>query len=248
MNHKAFGLIVIGDEILVGQREDRHFSHFKGMLSARGLSLNQSWFLPDDIETLIRHLRFSFSLDSAVFVCGGIGATPDDLTRECAAEAAGVALQRHPGAANLIEAKFGTEAYPQRIKMADLPLGSQLIPNPYNGIPGFALRNHYFLPGFPQMAWPMAEWVMDEYYPSRHPLIQEASVRVLETPESELIGIMHTLNRRYPDLKVFSLPRIGDEPLVELGLRGYADLNEAMKVMSELLQQASIPFEQNNPD
>ena len=248
MNHNVFGLIVIGDEILVGHRVDRHFTQFKAMLSVRGLSLNQSWILPDDSETLIRHLRFSFSLDLAVFVCGGIGATPDDLTRECAAEAAGVDLRRHPGAATLIEAKFGTEAYPQRIKMADLPDGSQLIPNPYNGIPGFSIRNHYFLPGFPQMAWPMAEWVLDEYYPNRHPLIQEASVRVLRTPESELIEIMHTLNRLYPELKVYSLPKLGDEPQVELGLRGYADLNEAMKVMSELLLQARIPFEPNKPD
>ena len=94
MNHNLFGLIVIGDEILVGQRKDRHFTHFKSMFSARGLCLNQTWFLPDDKETLIRHLRFSFSLDLAVFVCGGIGATPDDLTRDCAAEAAGVTLER----------------------------------------------------------------------------------------------------------------------------------------------------------
>jgi molybdopterin-biosynthesis enzyme MoeA-like protein len=243
MNHPAFGLIVIGDEILVGQREDRHFAHFKDRLSARGLTLSHCWLLPDVVESLTRHLQFSFSLSLPVFVCGGIGATPDDLTRECAAAALGVSLARHPGAAALIEARFGADAYPQRIRMADLPLGARLIPNPYNGMPGFSLRNHYFLPGFPQMAWPMAEWVLDEHFPSDHPLLQEAYVRVLRTPESDLIEIMRTLTRRYPELKVYSLPRIGAEPQVELGIRGYANLAEALELMSELLLQQRIPFE-----
>ena len=46
------------------------------------------------------------------------------------------------------EARFGEEAYPIRIRMADLPEGSRLIPNPYNQIPGFSIGHHHFLPGF----------------------------------------------------------------------------------------------------
>ncbi len=68
----------------------------------------------------------------AVFVFGGIGATPDDHTRQCAADAAGLALVRHPRGAAIIEKRFGREAYPQRIHMAHLPSGCALIPNPVN--------------------------------------------------------------------------------------------------------------------
>ncbi len=242
MNDHAFGLIIIGDEILIGQRQDRHFEHFKQLLAGRGLMLSRCWVIPDEDEGLTEHLRFSYSLDLPVFVCGGIGATPDDLTRGCAAGAAGVELERHPRAAALIEEKFGADAHPQRIKMADLPAGSQLIPNPYNGMPGFSLKSHYFLPGFPQMAWPMAEWVLDEFYSHTQPLLQESSMQVLQTPESDLITIMEELSRRFPGLKLFSLPRIGEQPCVELGVRGYADPEEAMQAMQELLKERHIPY------
>lgn len=102
-------------------------------------------------------------------IIGGIGATPDDLTRQCAAEAAGVPMERHPEALALIVEKFGEAAYAKRVLMADFPAGAGIIPNPYNRIPGFSLNRHYFLPGFPEMAWPMMEWVLDTHYAHLQP-------------------------------------------------------------------------------
>jgi molybdopterin-biosynthesis enzyme MoeA-like protein len=177
-----------------------------------------------------------------VFVCGGIGATPDDLTRDCAAQAAGIKLERHQEAAALIEAKFGDAAYPARITMADLPSGCQLIPNPYNQIPGFHLNRHYFLPGFPEMAWPMAEWVLDQFYYQPPAHIKEQSVQVVNTPESALIPIMEELSDRFSSLKMFSLPRIGNPPSVELGFRGCGDISTATQLMKEMLRANDIPF------
>ncbi len=128
----AFGLIVVADEVLAGGRSDAHLPHFKALLQARGHGLAWHWLLPDDPRTLTDHLRFSLSRPEPVFCCGGIGATPDDHTRACAAAAAGLPLTRHPGAAALIEGRFGEGAYPHRILMADLPEGCDLIDNPYN--------------------------------------------------------------------------------------------------------------------
>jgi molybdopterin-biosynthesis enzyme MoeA-like protein len=237
----AFGLIVIGDEVLNGDRTDKHLAAFKERLGSRGHGLAWYWMLPDEPGLLIEHLRFSMGLGGPVFVCGGIGATPDDHTRACVAAAAGVALARHPEAAALIEGRFGEAAYPLRIRMADLPAGCALVPNPVNQVPGFSLHRHWFLPGFPQMAWPMADWVLDRHYPSADPL-EEASLRVIGVPESQLIPLMEELGRRFPTLKLFSLPHLGESPHILLGFRGRGGLDAAMAALREGLTRAGMAF------
>lgn len=245
---QAFGLIIIGDELLLGSRQDQHLPYFRELLKRHGCHLDRCWIVADETEGLTRHLRFSFDADQPVFVCGGIGATPDDLTRECAARAAGVELTRHPEAAALIEGRFAGAAYPERIHMADLPTGSRLIPNPYNQIPGFSLRGHYFLPGFPEMAWPMAQWVLDSDFPlaadRTRRRLKEGSVRVYDTPESSLIPIMRKLAEQIPGMKMFSLPRLGTDGHVELGFRGDGDIETAMEALRKALDAATIDYRQ----
>jgi molybdopterin-biosynthesis enzyme MoeA-like protein len=238
----AFGLIVIGDEILSGNRQDKHFHHFREMLRMRGRLLNRFWLLPDDAAVLTEHLRYSFARGEPVFCCGGIGATTDDKTRQCAAAAAGVALQRHPEAVALIESQYGQATYPTRVLMAELPLGCQLIPNAYNQIPGFILQQHYFLPGFPEMAWPMAEWVLQHFFATPHPLRRELSLQVLGAAESALVPIMQKFTAEYPELKMFSLPRLGEQPSIKLGFYGTSDLNDAFRRLQADLREQGIAF------
>ncbi|MBT3049100.1 MAG: molybdopterin-binding protein [Candidatus Thiodiazotropha sp.] len=240
--NNSFGLIIVGDELLLGDREDRHLAFFRRLLGRRGQGLQRCWVLPDERGSLIEHLRFSMAQALPVFVCGGIGATPDDLTRDCAAAAAGVPLKPHPEAVALIEERFGEAAYPTRIQMALLPQGADIIPNPYNRIPGFSLNGHYFLPGFPEMAWPMAEWVMERFHPAAGEQLSERSVRVIDTPESGLVGIMELLNERFPAVKPYSLPRLGGNGYVELGIRGRGDISMAFTALKEALQAQRIPF------
>ena len=235
-----FGLIVIGDEVLNGGRTDAHLAHFKGLVNRAEHSLAWHWMLPDSPEVLIEHLRWSMARKNPVFVCGGIGATPDDHTRACAARAAGVELVRHPEALVLIEGRFGEAAYPHRVKMADLPEGCALIPNPLVQIPGFSLRRHYFLPGFPQMAWPMAEWVLEHYFPHNDERIGECSVRVFDVPESRLIPLMEALGERFPGLKMFSLPHMGADPYILLGFRGRGDLGLPLQALREHLDRLNL--------
>ncbi len=238
----GFGLIVIGDEVLFGRRQDSHFQHFRELLGSRGLRLLRCWLLPDQAATLTEHLRFSMRQGLPCFVCGGIGATPDDLTRPCAAEAAGVPLTRHPQAAALIEARFGEAAYPTRIRMADLPADSELIPNPHNRIPGFSIARHHFLPGFPEMAWPMAEWVLEQHYSALASPLVEGSLRIPETPESALVPLMEAFEGRYPGLKLYSLPHMGEESWIELGLRGRGDIEGALAALSQALDEAGFRY------
>ncbi len=243
---RSFGLIVVGDEILLGGRTDSHFAHFKALLGGRGHALAWHWLLPDDPQTLTAHLRFSFAGAFPVFCCGGIGATPDDRTRACAAAAAGLPLTRHPQAAALIERRFGTDAYPNRVLMADLPEGCDLIENPYNQIPGFRLGEHYFLPGFPQMAWPMAQAVLDADYPSLAEPSRELAVRVTGVPESRLVPLLRHLAQAHPGLKVFSLPHLSESPgdvgHILLGVRGQQGLEAGFDDLCAGLAAEGIAF------
>ena len=235
----SFGLIVIADEVLKGERIDRHLAAFKSLIGGRGHELAWHWLLPDDPDVLTAHLRFSMGRPDPVFVCGGIGATPDDHTRACAAAAAHVALARHPEAATLIEDRFGADAYPHRILMADLPDGAELIPNPVNQIPGFSLCRHWFLPGFPKMAWPMAEGVLEQRF-GRAAVLREMAVEVRGVPESSLIPLMRRLEQEFPELKLFSLPHMDKDPRIRLGFRGRAGLEEGMLALRDALDRESI--------
>jgi molybdopterin-biosynthesis enzyme MoeA-like protein len=241
----AFGLIVIGDEILNGSRQDRHLGAFKERVAARGHQLAWCWILPDDPAQLSRQLAASMAGAEPVFCCGGIGATPDDHTRACAAAAAGVELVPHPDAVRLIEGRFGADAYPQRIQMAQLPAGAELVPNPVNQVPGFGLNGHWFLPGFPQMAWPMAEWVLDHHYGRAAAPLHEAALIVRGAPESRLIPLMERLGAQFPALKLFSLPHLGDseaERYILLGFRGRGELMPAMEALRAGLDAEGVNY------
>jgi molybdopterin-biosynthesis enzyme MoeA-like protein len=218
------GILVIGDELLLGKRQDKHLPKMIEILGARGLRPDWARIVGDDPPLLETTLRDTLTAGDLVLSFGGIGATPDDVTRPCAAAAAGVALARHPEAAALIEARFGADAYPNRILMADLPQGARLIPNPVNQIPGFSLNDHHFLPGFPNMAWPMVAWVLDTHYRHRFQAqpVTECRVMVYGVAESALIPTMRELLAAFPGIKLASLPSATNSDEIELGVRGPA--------------------------
>lgn len=238
---KSFGLIVIGDEILAGRRRDRHFEGIGERVRAHGHHMAWLRILPDDPDYLIAQLEQSMSEAIPVFSCGGIGATPDDHTRRCAAIAANAPLNLHPEAVSILHDKFGDEVYPTRIRMAELPEGSELIPNPVNRVPGFYLREHYFLPGFPDMAHPMVEWVLENHYPRLSPE-QQRSVWVTGATETALMPLMEALTERFPAHKLFSLPRLGKA--VELGYRGDESIAEPYAALLHDLEEGGFEFEE----
>lgn len=218
-----FGALIIGDEILLGRRQDKHFSRLIETLALRGLALSFCEYLGDDPARIVSTLKHTFASPDIVFCFGGIGATPDDHTRQCAAHAAEVPLKRHPEALAEIEARFGASAYPHRVLMADLPEGATLIPNPLNRIPAFSLWDHHFLPGFPELAWPMLDWVLDTRYPHlQHPAPRvDDAIIVRGATESDLLTLMNECVSRFREAKLYSLPQyITGGRLIELGVRG----------------------------
>jgi molybdopterin-biosynthesis enzyme MoeA-like protein len=258
-----FGLIIVGDEILSGKRQDKHLPKVIELLAARGIALDWAEYVGDSPDRITATLRRAFAGGDIVFSTGGIGATPDDHTRQCAAKALGLSLALHPEAEGLIRQRMqdlakeqGTVYMPDapdnihRLNMGMFPVGATIIPNPYNKIPGFTCAAPggqggavHFVPGFPVMAWPMVEWVLDNLYAHLHrqQANVEKSVIVFGAMEAALTPLMLRLETDFAGIKVFSLPSV-DHPLygrhIELGVKGSpADVALAYPVMLEGLHK-----------
>jgi len=233
-----FGLIIVGDEILSGKRADKHLPKLVELLAARGLLLGWAEYVGDKPERITGTLKRAFASGDVVFSCGGIGATPDDHTRQCAARALGVELELHPEAEALIRERMQDTAREQgvpyepdrpdnihRLNMGVFPKGASIIRNPYNKIPGFSVGSVHFVPGFPVMAWPMMETTLDQHYAHlfQHGAYVEKSVIVFGSMEATLTPLMEQVEREHPQVKVFSLPSV-DHPTygrhIDLGVKG----------------------------
>jgi molybdopterin-biosynthesis enzyme MoeA-like protein len=235
------GLIIVGDEILSGKRQDKHLAKVIELLTARGLQLAWARYVGDDRPRITQALQDAFASGELVFSCGGIGATPDDHTRQCAAAALRRPLVLHPEAKALILERMRNVAAEQglpfeperadnvyRLNMGVFPEGATLIANPYNKIPGFSVDHVHFVPGFPVMAWPMIEAVLDQRYAQLHGGQRQAerSVIVFGAMEAALTPLMEAVEARFPAVKVFSLPSV-DHPQwgrhIDLGVKGAPD-------------------------
>jgi molybdopterin-biosynthesis enzyme MoeA-like protein len=235
---RAFGLIVVGDEILSGKRADKHMPKVIELLAARGLQLGWAEYVGDEPARITAALSRAFASGDIVFSTGGIGATPDDHTRQCAAQALQVPLELHPEAELLIRERMQDTAREQgiayepdrpdnihRLNMGVFPKGAAIIRNPYNKIPGFIVDHVHFVPGFPVMAWPMIESVLDSRYSAMFTSGQSAekSVIVFGAMEATLTPLMLAIEAAHAGIKVFSLPSV-DHPEygrhIELGVKG----------------------------
>ena len=233
-----FGLVLIGDELLNGRKQDAHLPAMIPRFAERGLELSWVRTVGDDPDLITRTLVETLDTDDVVFSFGGIGATPDDMTRQCAAAAVGVPIALHPAAEMEIRAQLGEKLNDHHLRMGEFPAGSELIPNPINRIPGFSIRNHHFVPGFPKMAWPMVEWVLDHHYAAIQAPGREVSQTLLltDTSEGPLIPLMELLLKEFPDLRLACLPDAEGERKVELTLRGApARVVKGMGRLRELL-------------
>jgi molybdopterin-biosynthesis enzyme MoeA-like protein len=254
-----FGAIIIGDEILSGKREDKHLPKVIELLAARGLSLSWARYVGDEPARITADLKDAFASGDVVFSCGGIGATPDDHTRQCAGRALGVELELHPEAEVLIRERMQDTAKEQgipyepdradnvhRLNMGVFPKGASIIRNPYNKIPGFSVGTVHFVPGFPVMAWPMMESVLDEQYSHlfQRDAYVEKSVIVFGSMEATLTPLMERVEKEHPAVKVFSLPSV-DHPVygrhIDLGVKGApGDVEPAYRTLLDGLSRLKV--------
>ena len=168
MSEPKFFVLIIGTEILNRRREDAHFDFVSKALAQKGHKLTGSFTIEDDPALIVQTIQFIASQENAVlFSFGGIGSTPDDHTRRCAA----IALRdgeliTHEEAKQIIVDTLGERAFPYSVRMAELPEGATLLENPVNKMPAFALdERYYFMPGFPEMSHPMVTNILEKIIP-----------------------------------------------------------------------------------
>ena len=241
---KEFVALIIGDEIISGKRADSHFAAIAGMLQKRGLRLKRVEYLGDNRAQLASVLKRTKAAGEVVFSFGGIGNTPDDHTRQAAAEAFDSPLKINAEGLKMMALRY-KETDPKtdaaRAQLVAFPEKAELIPNPFNNVPGFFLHEHYFVPGFPQMAHPMIVWVLENFYKAEFKAAENVIDKALlltgrEAYESALLPLMEVIQQKYPTCRLYSLPFVRpDKPYhLELGIEGEPELVDS--AFAEILE------------
>jgi len=238
-----FYSVIIGTELLNGRRNDAHFSFLNKELLKRGWEQKASFVIKDEppfIEDIFKLIKND--PDSVLFSFGGIGATPDDYTREAAANVfTNSKMEINGGASKAIIDKFGDDAYPHRINMANLPLNAGLLKNVVTNVPGFSLENRYFfVPGFPSMAQSMIVEALNKYYPSNNKKIRY-SLKAL-CSENDLIETMKLIPNT---VEMSSLPQIdGDNRAVVISISSddESESRKYFKIFTDFLKDKKIIF------
>jgi len=238
-----FYALIIGTEILNARREDKHFKFVRDELSKYGHELFASFIVKDDVELIKKSFELIKSdAESVLFSFGGIGSTPDDLTREISAEVfTSKSLQRHKQFEQDIIDKFAQNAYPHRIHMSDLPQNAELLHNPVNNMSGYSLENRFFfVPGFPVMAHPMIRDTIKTHFSSSKEKFRYTLLA--KTSENTLITLMKTLPN---DVELSSLPIFKENKAsVELSLSGYneSDIKHYFELFCKELDNKNIEY------
>jgi molybdopterin-biosynthesis enzyme MoeA-like protein len=244
MKNPHFYAVIIGSEILNGRREDKHFLFLRDALLSRGYTLFSSTIIKDD--PLLIHTTFAMIKNdpqAVMFSFGGIGATPDDLTRQIASDvfSDGVLVAHEQFITHILE-RFADAAYPHRIQMAELPKKSGLLHNVINNMSGFSLEDRYFfMPGFPEMSHPMVEEVLERFYPIAPTLYR--NTLIAKTSENTLINVMKSLDE---GIDFSSLPMInGGNPIVEISIasESLAQCNSNFQLFVNVLEEKNIDYE-----
>ena len=201
-----FFTLIIGTEILNRRRTDAHFDFVSKALADKGHKLTASFIIEDDPKLIVQTIKFIASQANPIlFSFGGIGSTPDDHTRKCAAMALrDGALIVHEEAKQIIEDKLGENAYPHPIKMAELPKGANLLDNPVNKMPAFSLDEQYFfMPGFPEMSHPMVDTILEKLVPTKKDQYRFTFTALCK--ENEFIEVMENMPK---EVEFSSLPKL----------------------------------------
>ena len=201
-----FYTLIIGTEILNRRRTDAHFDFVSQALAEKGHRLTGSFIIEDDPELIVQTIQFIASqANSILFSFGGIGSTPDDHTRKCAA----IALRdgkiaTHEEAQKIIVNKLGDRAFPHSVKMAELPIDSNLLENPINQMPAFSLDERYFfMPGFPEMSHPMVSKILEKLIPHK-----KETYRHTLTAHCKENVFIETMKNMPKDVESSSLPKL----------------------------------------
>jgi nicotinamide-nucleotide amidase len=220
-------ILTIGNELVSGDVPNTNASWLAKRLAPLGVHVRMLAALPDELDAIAEFVRTEAARSDFLIVTGGLGGTPDDITRESIAAAFDVAQVEIPELAAQLRAVF-TRAPDYAARWAQLPAGSRPLVNPLGGAPGFAIENVYVLPGLPTEMEAMFDEVAEEFR-SGSPIA--AWRRVYELRESEISPTLVAVGERHPTVLVGSYPSFqSDGPRVEIVLKSGDDAELAAAV------------------
>ncbi|HEX3954077.1 MAG TPA: molybdopterin-binding protein [Stellaceae bacterium] len=197
-------VLIIGNEILSGRTQDANLAFLAQGLNDVGIRLREARVIPDDAATIVETVNAVRQQFDYVFTTGGIGPTHDDITSACVAEAFGVKLILHPEAKRLLENHYPPGALNEaRLRMAQVPDGATLLPNPISRAPGFRIGNVHVLPGVPQIMQAIFSELKYSLRGGAKWLSRSVSCTL---GEGTIANDLTALQERYRDLEIGSYP------------------------------------------
>ena len=212
-------LLVIGNEVLSGRTQDANLQYLAKGLNAIGIRLMEVRVIPDVEDTIVATLNECRVRFDYVLTTGGIGPTHDDITAASVAKAFGVPLVRHPDAEARLRRHYKPEDInPQRMRMADVPQGAELVDNPVSSAPGFHIGNVIVLAGVPRIMQAMFEGYRHKLTGGA-PMISRTVVSLV--PEGKMAARVSAAQAAHPATEIGSYPFVRDGKLgVSLVVRG----------------------------
>ena len=211
-------VLTVGNEIVSGDVENTNASWLSRRLAMLGIQVKLLAAVRDDIEEIAAFLRAESPRVDHVFVTGGLGGTPDDITREAVAAAFGVECAEIAALADDLRRRFAVKGLGEyAARWAKLPAGAEPVTNPLGGAPGFVVANTFVLPGLPSEMKAMFDSIVDRLLRGQ-PI--GAWRRSYRTGEGQIVRVLEEATRRHPSVTVGSYPRfLPDGPEVEVVLK-----------------------------
>jgi molybdenum cofactor synthesis domain-containing protein len=203
-------LLVIGDEILSGRTQDKNVAQVALWLNEQGIRLAEVRIVPDDIGRIAENVNVLRASHDYLFTTGGIGPTHDDITVDAMAEAFGVPVVIHSGARAILEEYYRNRPGgldESRLRMARVPEGAELLPNPSSGAPGIRMDNVYILAGVPGIAAAMLAALTGTLEGGRPVVSVTVGARA---PESDVADLLRETEQAHPGVAIGSYPFFRD--------------------------------------
>ena len=203
--HPTAAIVTIGNEIVCGDVENTNGSWLAKRLEGHGVSVRLQLAIRDELDQIVTSLRALLPQVDVLIVTGGLGGTPDDITREALAATFGVGQQVHEATAAELRARF-TRHPEYAARFADLPVGAAPLRNPLGGAPGFSLANVFVLPGLPSEMEAMFDEVVVPALPGEARVAIGSWKRKWRTNESTIVDALVEFERLHPEVGLGSYP------------------------------------------
>ena len=199
--------MTIGNELVAGDTVNTNGAWLASRLEGLGFDVLMIAALPDEQDRVAAFVRAQSEAVDVVLVTGGLGGTPDDITREAIAAAFGLQQEEQGEVAERLRARFsGDPAYVTR--WAQLPAGSRPLEIEHGGAPGFVIGNVYVFPGLPSEMKPMFDTIAGELG-GASPI--GSWRRTYRTTESRIVAVLEAAGKEHPGVRVGSYPSFGAE-------------------------------------